>query len=638
MKFSKNVTLAGTLLVAVFLAACSDSDNDTTSAPVEPSLNVGAASRSILPTVSDGRDYLMDAPNWPSMAEMGEEYPQNPGVYVAAWDQGQVDVGNGEDDSAWVHDDIRVTAIALEREESRVILVASDAYMHFAPDIDKIVATAKAELPAAWADAEILVHGSHNHQGPSTAFSINVDWYEMAENQFAQAMKEAVEKLEPATTKVATTQHGYGTWKDQGPYISDERLNVMTFSAFDDGELLATMVQWAAHPETTLNMVPEAEFVDCPPEEDNCDAKGRYFTADFPGVLQTRLMSSHGGEVLYLNGAIMAVTTLNTPLWQVTEEHPVGSGKSVPQGAEFVPGCDDYSCKNFAVIENIGNELYNAVVGLMDSADDFEMSELSVTTTEYFTRLSNLGFSVTYAEDGLGWFPRNLYTCEIPYSVENCTDTEGAKMDDPLGVEVMVGNVLTTRISRVDFGSVGMLFMPGELPPELVVGLPEDFNSSEESIIKYYGDVDRHTHATGDDYVIPGYLLSLPDEAITFTVGLGNDQVGYLVQLSDYQVACSELVLGAIGSPDCATLESLDVIDKTELEGESTYWVSGRTCKGVDEKDPETLEALGEYTGTVSFLCRYGQALGQAKGHYHETRSPGWNAANDIFDAAKTLY
>jgi hypothetical protein len=70
----------------------------------------GAASRSILPTVDGGRDYMAAAPGWPSREEID---PDDPGVFVEAWDQGRLDVGNGRDDSAWVHDDLKATALAL---------------------------------------------------------------------------------------------------------------------------------------------------------------------------------------------------------------------------------------------------------------------------------------------------------------------------------------------------------------------------------------------------------------------------------------------------------------------------------------------------------------------------------------------
>src|SRR5690606_36389444 len=39
----------------------------------------------------------------------------------------------------------------------------------------------------------------------------------------------------------------------------------------------------------------------------------------------------------------------------------------------------------------------------------------------------------------------------------------------------------------------------------------------------------------------------------------------------------------------------------------------------------------------VEASCRYGQALGEAQGHYEETNSVGWDAAQDMFDAVVRL-
>ena len=80
-------------------------------------LSVGAASQSLLPTVNGGRDYLQTAPGWPAASNQN---PDNPGVFVPAWDQGRVDVGNGNSDGSWVHDDIRATAVAMERDRKRL--------------------------------------------------------------------------------------------------------------------------------------------------------------------------------------------------------------------------------------------------------------------------------------------------------------------------------------------------------------------------------------------------------------------------------------------------------------------------------------------------------------------------------------
>jgi hypothetical protein len=106
------------LMTALLLQACdnNNSSNAQPAPPVQPQLMAGAASRSILPTFNGGRDYLRDAPGW--LAAGGVD-PNDPGVFVASWDQGEVDVGNGRDDSAWVHDDLRTTALALELGEEK---------------------------------------------------------------------------------------------------------------------------------------------------------------------------------------------------------------------------------------------------------------------------------------------------------------------------------------------------------------------------------------------------------------------------------------------------------------------------------------------------------------------------------------
>ena len=69
------------LALACVLPACSGSDEGSGAT----SLMAGAASRSVLPTVDGAREYLDDAPGWPSREEID---PDDPGVFVDAWDQG----------------------------------------------------------------------------------------------------------------------------------------------------------------------------------------------------------------------------------------------------------------------------------------------------------------------------------------------------------------------------------------------------------------------------------------------------------------------------------------------------------------------------------------------------------------------
>jgi hypothetical protein len=65
--------------------------------------------------------------------------------------------------------------------------------------------------------------------------------------------------------------------------------------------------------------------------------------------------------------------------------------------------------------------------------------------------------------------------------------------------------------------------------------------------------------------------------------------------------------------------------------------VAGTTCKAITE-DPSLLGAHPEPARTaVAASCRYGQALGEAEGHYEETNAAGWDLAQDMTDAVAAL-
>ena len=643
--------LVCTLCLPLAVFACSDGNNNNgnrddgqVEAPAEATLQVGAASRSLLPTVSGGRDYLQDAPGWPAAAELD---PDDPGVFIPVWDQGRVDVGNGNSDGSWVHDDIRATAVALEREQQRVVFITSNTYMHLKADVDVIVERARATLPAAWAEAEILVSSSHNHHGPETAFGPNGEWYELAVQEMADAVNEAVANLEPARARVATGEHDYGSVDQRDPRVYDNRLNVMAFDSVASGDSIAILVQWNSHPEVTLGWEPPAEAAGLEEacaikgwEGSKCTAEGRYFTGDFVSVLETRLKAVHGGEVAFFNGALGVLTgPLHASTWRVDDEHPVGDGKTVPEGAQPLAQCDksnQYECQSFAKTESTGTELANAVQALLEGADPMGLDAIDVRKEEFYSRVTNLGFRVLLAEGELGWKPMQVYSCDgKPFTDDNCVNTGTQTEPDPvltplLGYEVAKGDVLKTRVIHVDFGDVGMLFLPGEVSSELVIGLPEDFNTAPPE--KYNANPDEH--ATGADYVIPGHYLELVDEAITFTVGLGTDEVGYFVPASDYRLQCHPLSLSALPGASCEDLAARGLI-------ESPTWVGGLTCQKVTD-DQQFFESLGADGPAVRAVCYYGQMVGaeieKPPGHYEETNSAGWDLVDDLWAAAVRLF
>ena len=634
------------LLCSLLLPGCdNNSNNSPTPTPTpepETQLMAGAASRSMLPTVNGGRDYLVDAPGWPAPGTID---PNDPGVFIASWDQGEVDVGNGRSDSAWVHDDLKTTALALSLADERVILVMADAYSFFSSDIAVMVDRIRSRLPDDWQDAPVLVSATHNHHGPDTAFSINDDWFSLLADQLAFAAEDAVAALQPATMSSASGMHGYGVSDQRDPNIPDDRLKVISVDAADGGGAIATLVQWTSHPESTLGWQPPAEAAGlaeaCAAKgwsDGDCTAEGRYFSADYPGVLRQRLADSRGGEVLYFNGPLgNQIGPGSAPTWVVDEAHPVGDGHTVPAGALPLTTCnrsDPYLCRSFAKTDSIGTELANAVSGLLEQAQPIDVRQLTVHVEPFFTRLTNIGFRLLIAEGDIGWQPTELYNCQgTPLSEATCTSAGMELVDDPwitpvLGSQITRGDVLQTRLAHLDLGDVGILWMPGELPPELVNGLPADFNTAPPG--KYYEQ--PHLHAVGSDYKLPGHLLSLVDESTTLTVGLGGDQIGYYVPVDEYRLRCLDLVMP--GGASCKDLAARGVIEAPD-------WVGGRTCKTITD-DPSALAALGADADAVAAICRYGQGLGRELGepedHYEETNAAGWDMIDDLWAAAQRLF
>jgi len=590
----------------------------------------GAASRSVLPLVDGSLDYL-DA-GLPDRQD-----PTDPGIVVPAWDDGRIAVGNGDSFSAWVHDDLRVTALAIDdpRSADLVVIVASDLYMIFRADGDEIRAKAAAMLPPGLADRmRVLISANHNHHGPDTAFDVNHAWYEHMTDQAAAAVVEAVLSRRPARLRVAAGEHWFGMNDSTDPQIFDPRLNALQVLGVG-GHVIATAVQWNNHPEGTLGYhPPQSEIADdCVVlglSGGDCDAEGRYFTADYPGVLRQDLQAAYGGEVLYLNGALgVLIGPGGAEVWEVTEEHPLGNQLEAPDGAEAAGGGSDYTARNFRRTAVVGEQLALAVERILDSAEPIAEPRVSYDVEPFYTRLSNIGFRFLLVVDpgtgftALGHNVAELYDCDLPASDATCTPDGAASEPDPVVGAIRVGDHLHSAVEYVKVGPVGMMFLPGEIPGELTAGLPSGFRSHPED---WYEEPPGR-HAFGADYTIPGYTANRMDDAYRWTIGLGSDELGYFIPISNFRVLCvANLLTG--NDMACQQLYDFGVIDFPDS-------VAGTTCKAVTE-DPSLLppDPAG---AALAASCRYGQALGEADGHYEETNAAGWDMAQDMMAAVAAI-
>jgi hypothetical protein len=658
---------------------------------------VGAASRSVLPTIGGTRDYLDFAPGWDDIS------PDDPGAFFPAWDQGPISIGGGDDDASWVHDDLRVTAVAiagvdvaaveaaidaqelaeatsttdrfattttsvistttsttiptttivattttrapLPKSTDTVVIVSADLFAILAADGAAIERRAKELLddPLTPDDAlKVIVTATHNHHGPDTVFDVNPDWYAVMVEEAAVAIVAAVTKMEPAVLVAASGEHRFGVADARDPLLVDPRVNVLQARKARSGKPIATIIQWANHPATTFGWSPVGQFADeCAqkgwPARD-CSAEGRFFTSDFPGILRKRMQTVFGGEVMYLNGAIGSqLGPRSADVWRVDEFNPLGDGLTVPADALPVGGAEDFRERNFARTQTIGDQLALTALSLiLDESTPIETDGPVWSEEPFYTPMTNLLYRSRIADRGFGWQQPVTYSCGArPYTDTSCVTDRAVIEEDPLltqltGGAITVGNAIKSRLVHIDFGDVGLLFVPGELAPELVIEPPFDFVTN---IAGYYRRPDLHV--TGPGYAIPKPLAVRSGDAISFTVGLGGDWLGQAVPISDARLTCFDRAIS--GDVSCDNLFGAGYLLAPDSLG-------GATCQQLADAPPVLVPEDPQSPSLQALLdaCRYAQVLGISEGvpdgHAEELDTVGWDLLRDIDDAATRLF
>ncbi|MDO9174373.1 MAG: C-terminal helicase domain-containing protein, partial [Actinomycetota bacterium] len=139
---------------------------------------------------------------------------------------------------------------------------------------------------------------------------------------------------------------------------------------------------------------------------------------------------------------------------------------------------------------------------------------------------------------------------------------------------------------------------------------------------------------TGADYVIPGFYLSLVPTDITFTVGLGGDELGYWVPIAEARLKCLDLVIPVEIGYTCQRLFDEGLLVTIDA-------VAGPICQSIS-RDGDLPPLTTEQLTALAAVCRYGQALGrelgEPDGHYEETNSAGWDLVDDTWAAAVQLF
>ena len=187
--------------------------------------------------------------------------------------------------------DLFVRAIVFEKGNTRVAIVGIDNIGWPSQLGDRSRALIKGIPPQ-----NVMIGATHTHSAPdaygfpdaSGKIATDLEYLEWCVKMVAEAVNEAVSKLEPATIKTAVgNAKGKISYNYYAPILYDPRCGVIqaiSASGANKGKVIATLVNYATHPEIL-------------------GPKRKIMSPDLCGPFYDRIESKAGGMALYMNSA-----------------------------------------------------------------------------------------------------------------------------------------------------------------------------------------------------------------------------------------------------------------------------------------------------------------------------------------------
>lgn len=192
--------------------------------------------------------------------------------------------------------DLFARVLVLEKGQTRVAIVSVDNLGWSSVLGDRSRALIKGISPE-----NVLIGCTHTHSGPDAyAFpdqtgksSADLNYLEDCVKKIADAVNEAITKLEPATLKIAVGEaRGKIAYNYYAPSLYDPRCGVIQ-ALNKQGKTIATLVNYAIHPEVI--------------------GSGRgILSPDLCGPLYDHIEAKAGGMAIFMNGAQGGMVTADT--------------------------------------------------------------------------------------------------------------------------------------------------------------------------------------------------------------------------------------------------------------------------------------------------------------------------------------
>lgn len=255
------------------------------------------------------------------------------------------------------HDPLWARCLVLQNGDQTVALVSCDLLGIIRPYVQRVRAMVR-NVPAE----RVLIGATHTHSGPDTygqwgpdrmTSGVDKEWMEGLLKKIAALVDETASRLEPAKIRFGRqAEVANCSYNARVQEILDTELLAMQV-ANRDGKTIATLINFACHPEVLNN---------------------RTMTSDFPHWLRLRVEEKLGGVAIYMNGALGGMVTA---LIQNEEKYP--KGEAWPEA------------------ERIGNTLADATLASLEGAAWEESPNITFQQRLFRVPLENAGFKLLIA-------------------------------------------------------------------------------------------------------------------------------------------------------------------------------------------------------------------------------------------------
>jgi len=420
--------------------------------------------------------------------------------------------GNGKFDGIWMggfepnhplqgfHDDLWTRVLVLRTGDVTVAIVSLDLVGFFYDAVVKIREEIAKKLSKEKIDY-ILVSSTHNHEGPDSMgqwgqykegvpgkSGVDPGFFKYVLERSVKAILEAESKLKKAKVVIGQTSTGReGFLRDsRDPKIFDDSMAVLKFTEADSKKTIATLVSWGNHPEVLSDT-------------------NNYLTSDYSHYLREGMekgipkgksneaFSGEGGVSIYLQAAVGCLMTplrVDVPSLDGTIQNQSGWEKS----------------------KALGYQLAAKALAALKKPEEIKNTNLSFWSKQLKLPIENLDFQLAF---GLKIFDRKVYDYDegLPVADDNIPKVQ-------------------TEIAIIKMGDVTFYSMPGELDPEVLIGgYDGKYSYGIDIISKDNKNPPDLSKAPKGPYLkerIPGKYKIF--------VGLGNDEIGYLIPSWNYQL------------------------------------------------------------------------------------------------------